>query len=824
MQSKTFWVFRKFVLEIHFFFKKLKYKYSQKVDSRKSTTSFSTLVFRAFFSQTIKNLFLACILFLGDSSLIPFIADRLLKIDIITLNSEIGTNIILGGMGIAGIILGLYCSNITSIYSAKYANAPTNLALLFQRDIITNRCVQQIVGYIILCVIVLGEFILQINVSYITMVVVLIMTIRMVIIFSITGSRSNQLSNTYQISENIYPEIISALKRVSSSHFYANDKNFQNYFQKICTHKLKDLKDISFFNKDNPSNQNASTVLFMSNNIILLGTYWNIKKKIRYDSLWYREKVQYKQWHFAPDSSIDIAMKTGTTLQPTVARNYWWMEHDIEEINEICFEKLCRDMDFEAILRYINNITLLSAYVINSGDIVFCIHSIEKLQNKFTPYCFDKKLTEDNNQMIAAICDAFVDVFINMIVGINSYLKLLDIQVILDDVAKLSSLKDADITTNALYNNRDTDDIFHRISVEIKLEGKRITPDWYIKQVASKYVIRLFNEILNGISMLCDGVIKNGKVFLDKKQHFQAAVIFSHSLEFISKSELTISIIEQYLIVLNKQRIDPKIIWEDANLEPAKQKIENTKKRLPQYLVKCSGAFALTHWTKREDYPDLLGFCYNHICEALVASIEKNDFETFKGTYPEFFSTMLLYQEYVRTDVIKIKEPHHQQAVFHVATAPIIEYAMISGLAMLWGEFNASSQWGELVKNELHNFIEKSPDNTAILTRLTEFASARKHDMHGIGNRDVLQTGWSIRISNAIRNSDLCKYEYGKFGQKILRTDSKLLKSFCGSSFIDLGFIHNVEDVYFVCCANQYLPQESRYIGDFQWGDDTDED
>lgn len=232
---------------------------------------------------------------------------------------------------------------------------------------------------------------------------------------------------------------------------------------------------------------------------------------------------------------------------------------------------------------------------------------------------------------------------------------------------------------------------------------------------------------------------------------------------------------------------------------------------------KCSGAFALAHWSKREDYPDLLGFCYNHICEALISSIERNDFETFEGSYVGFLSVMLLYQEYVRTDVIKIKEPHRQQAVFHVATAPIIEYAMISGFAILWGEFSNSPRWRALVDSELQRFIKEDSGHISILKRLTELASARKHHMFGIGNRDVLQTSWQQRIERLIRNSDLCKYEYKHFGQKVLKTDSKLLKAFCGSSFSDLGFTADVEGVYFICCVNQYLPEESKYAGDFNW-------
>lgn len=182
----------------------------------------------------------------------------------------------------------------------------------------------------------------------------------------------------------------------------------------------------------------------------------------------------------------------------------------------------------------------------------------------------------------------------------------------------------------------------------------------------------------------------------------------------------------------------------------------------------------------------------------ILSSIERNDFETFKGSYVGFLSVMLLYQEYVRTDVIKIKEPHRQQAVFHVATAPIIEYAMISSFAILWGEFNNSPKWKALVDSELQGFIKEDCGHISVLKRLAELASARKRHMFGIGNRDVLQTNWTQRIEQAIRNADLCEYEYKSFGQHVLKTNSKLLKAFCGLSFLDLGFSADVEDVYFI--------------------------
>lgn len=822
MQSKLFWKIRAIQLKCQFLLRKIIYQFNRKIEDGRRRIPFTFLLSKMIVTQTIKNLLLAGILLSGDSVLISVFEEKVVGVNFLNLDLEIATNVLLGGVGVAGVILGLYCSNITSTYSTKYANAPTNLAAIFQRDIITSRSVHQIVGYIIFCLILLGECILHINISYISLGVTLILTIRIVVIFSIAGNRTNALSNTYQISESIYPEIIAALEHVSGKGFYASDRNFQAHFQKICSNKLKDLKDISLFNKDNPPNQNAATFLFMSKNITLLDYYWKVKKIIRYDSLWYRDKVQYEPWHFASDSSIDVALKTGTSPQAKTARDYWWLESEIEKINDICFEKLCRDKDFETILKYINSLSSLSSHAIDSGDILSWIHTITELQTQFTSSHFTS--TKEDNQIIASICVVFVATYISIIIGVNNYLRELNLDAVLNDLVKTASEKNADITLNRLFNNENTDDILHRISVEIKLEGKRITPDWYVKQVSAKNIVSFFNELLDNIVMIHDIVIGFGTAFLEKKQYFQAAAIFSQFLQFVSMSKSTISAIDQNFNILHEQYVEPTIIWEDSKLDLAKQKIENVQKQLPQLLGKCAGAFALTHWSKREDYPDLLGFCYNHICEALISSIEENDFETFKGAYSGFLSTMLLYQEYIRTDVIKIKEPHRQRAVFHVVSAPIIEYAMISGFAILWGEFNNSPQWKALVEAELQSFIEEETAHTLTLKRITELAATRKHHMLGIGNRDILQTGWKQRIEWAIRNSDLCKYEYKDFGYKVLKTDSKLLKIFCGPSFSDFGFTHDVEDIYFICCVNPHIPPESKYTGDFQWEADLDED
>lgn len=145
------------------------------------------------------------------------------------------------------------------------------------------------------------------------------------------------------------------------------------------------------------------------------------------------------------------------------------------------------------------------------------------------------------------ICVAFVATFIGMIIGVNDYLRKFDLDALLNDIARMSSTKNPDITLNRFSNNKDVDDILHRISVEIRLKGKKITPDWYIKQIASKNIVVFFNEILENVSMICDSIIEFGTTFLEKKQTFEAAAIFAQFLEFISKSQITIALLIRIL-------------------------------------------------------------------------------------------------------------------------------------------------------------------------------------------------------------------------------------------------------------------------------------
>ena len=824
MNSKWYWLIHQKYVNLKFIFKRSFFKIKQKKEMSKRFSSFSKMVIVILMAQIVINMALVTALYICDRLLLLVLENLVKKYAIKTTIAiaTISADVVIGGIGVAGVILGLYCSNMTSLYSSKYTNAPTSITSVFQKDVVTNRCIKQITSYIIFCVILLFGCLLKISFSYISIISLLFLTIRMIITFSITGNRTYQLSNTFNISDNLYPEIYSAIKKASADDCFSNDPNFQNYYQEVCTKKFEILKDIAIYNKDNPANQNPAMLSFMNHNLALINVYWETKEKIYYDSFWYRSEIQYKKWHIATDTEVSLALNSGTSLQTTPkTRNKWWFEQDLLHINNICVEKLCTDIDLTTLYSYLNNVAKLSSKTMEYECLLSWVTSIISLQEKVLPICIceEQNSFNDNTIVAAAISDIFIGIYLNIIIGINKYIRELNIDLLLKQAIESDFYKPFK-PNNRYFNNKKVEHLFHCILMEHKLESKRITPDWYIKQTIAYAIYQDLNTAVDVLGRIYNNIFYTGKQLAEKKCYLQGATTLTRLFELSSKTSLTTNILEHLFSFLETLHFEPTEIWEDCKLKDFLDRKKSINREFPPYLMRCCCATTLTHWKKHKDFPDSLGFCYNHLCEYLVAAIENGDFESFKVAYTGFWGVTLLYHEYVRSDLIKIKETYKQNAVFHVVTAPILEYAVISGLAILWGEFSGEKQWKDLIDEELNAYVNKSDNQNDTLIKIIEMLSYRKNHQHGIGNRDIIQTNWNQRITNSIIAKGFCHYEYKHPGIKVLKTDSTFLKAFCQTTFDDLGFTNGVEEAYLILCLNQYVPPEKQYKSQFKWEKD----
>lgn len=742
----------------------------------------------------------------------------ILEKELVSIDEQAFFNVLLAGLSITGIILGLYCSNMVSIYSALYINAPRQIARLFEQDVVTNKSIKQIIGYIVFDLMLLVEYVLEIQFSIASLLILAVYTVYVIVYYSLTRNRSFQMSNTYSITQPLYNDIMMCLSRITKRGFLSGDPSFQKHYQKVCSKCLSELELIATFNLESPQNRNSSMLSFIQENIQLIKEYWRIKQAIPHDSKWFKEKLQHQQWHSISDSAVEIALNTGTSLAQTSVIDDNWFENKIVELNMPCLDKLCRDKDLSSIYSYLMQVMDAFGTAVIGNSVDFALQYAELLQRKIIPVCIEAAKDSTSAVTATAVVEMLVQLRISLIVSINNYLRKFNLDNILETARATKCYRKINFEQYSELNAPSVERMYHHIETEFQIEKKRITPAWYVDQTVSQvFYNRLCSmiRVLDRISNVTTPEL--GECLKGEKLYFPAMVVFSKMAEIKSKIELSCSLIDALLPELMEKHREENVVWDESPYETFNKNTNDTMLKLPEYWMTCAGAYALEHWENRADYPDLLGFCYNNYCEYLISAIETDNIDAFRIAYPKYLTVMFLYQEYIRKDLLNIKEQHRQPMVFHTWSAPFLECAMIAGLAIVWGEFSQNGAWRTIVDGTVAEFVEKNPEeNNELLERWSQIVRTKSKSFLGIGNRGVLQTGWEMRITKSIWAHEMVEYEYLEYGQKILKTKSKLLHAYCGHSFEHMH-LRNAEDVFFVECINKHLSADKQYKSQFGW-------
>lgn len=815
MNCKLYWWIRKLFLSFVFFLKKQKYKLMERKESQLFSKSLKLSIAKTMLICLVLSSFLVCFAVGLDH---VWLANTQIK----SFDQSLYKDLLLGGMGIAGVILGLYCANIASIFSTKYANVPKQISYDFQNDIITKSSIKEIISYIVTCTLTLMLCIAQIPLTWASLSIIALLTVRVVIVFSISGTRTYILSDTFRIADIHTNRINNALRKISNKNAITSDISFQYHIQKVCEKDISVLSEIATYNLDIPVTQNSSVYEFMENNLILIGRYWRIKNTIPHNSKWFADKSVYPQWHTSSHTETSIAARHSISIDSKKQPNPWWFEDSLLAVNEICLDKLIRDSDRPAIIQYLNRLAILSSEAINAKSNTYWLQQLNKIQNKMIAFTENVHNSEaDAEDELASIFDILASAYVSLLKSENRMISSLDINKVLDHACTLKDNHDAEISFLPFFNNGTGDSLYRQIHAENIIEKQRITPDWFIKQTISKEIYIYLGEVSSDIEYILQIYMKMGKTLHEKKLTYCAAVFLAHCFEIISHSEEIIAAISTKLPLLEQMHIEKSYAWKRVSLESSINCLHMLTKSIPSLLVKNSGSFAIRNWNERESKPDFLGMCYNHFCEHLVRAIESNDYAKFEALYCDFFSLTLLYQEYIRTNVIKRKEQHLQIAIAIAVTDPYIEYGIISGLATLWGEFIADNRWSQLVHNVLGKFLESDVENKqASLKRIVQAVQARQSLFTGIPDRVFLQTDWEQRIAHKVMIDDRLQFERSAFGQKLLKTDSRLLFAFAGNMFFDAIAFDNAEEVFFVVHVNPYLENDDKYKSQTNWEED----
>lgn len=808
MNRKIYWKIRKRILNILFRYKVFTYKSISRAETTKDYTSFGLNIVKKAVLGIIKGIVIAIIL---------------LDIDKIILKAEYFShfentdfvNIIIGCLGVAGVILGLYCANISSIYSSKYANAPESVSNAFQHDSLTQKCVSMIIDYIIFSFIIITEILIGCTISWGTAFTIIFWSILVIISYSVAGNRAYQLSNVYRVADDSYRLLFRTVINNLNRNIYSNDASFQNHFEKIGEQQIIFLNEVQRFGENSKENSNAAMVQFMWKNIVLVESYWKIKQEIARNSYWFRNTEKYQKWHLANHVEISNAIRTGTWLRTKVEHDYWWFEDNILLINQKCLAYLCKNNDYLSLYTYLSYFKSMCKIAVDNKEALYIskqINYLRELIEKLSNH-IDKQ-DKENSKTFTGVVESILLLYLNVVIESCKYYTNFNIKKnisvtirVLDKGKSLSKCK--------ILRGKENIDFYSKIITEVQTEGKRLTPDWLVEQNIAMEAYKYMNILEDIVRKGMDSIFKLGQEFYDKKLLYEACIISMRFYEYESKLSNFIEIVELKEKELFEYHIDQGVVWEESNIKILKETIKKWKNTIPPLLLKCSSEFVINIWEIRNDYPDILGECYNHICEDAINAIIQNNSTQFQIDFENLSKLMLLYQEYIRTDFLKNRDVYRVQFVYYMFTSPMIEWAQIGGLAILWGEFNLSSDWRNIVDATTAAIFSNDTEDLALAEKFVEYIQHRNKLRVGFAHRDFLETGWQQKVAQAIKQSDLYQTEHEMFSRR-LKTKSKLLKAFC-ENFDTMGFTIDPSEVYLVLCINPMLSDEKKFHTSYSW-------
>lgn len=504
MNKKQYWIINKYVNKIIFKFKKFYFQYKQKQDNVKYNRAFNKIIIR----NIVKQLFLCIIalsfLYLSDHLLNYFLLTKYKIIETINIDSSLISEFLTVGVSISGIFLGLYFSNMATVYSSRYANAPKNVRSLFENDFITNKSVNSIIRYIILLSGILLLNIFTMTPGYITVAIAFLYTAKIIVSFALTGRRIFGFSDVYEIASPVYYEIKKAIEACKYDSELSMDISFQAHYIKICERQLSNLDAINQFNLENKSLKSGSILDFMINNLIILEIYWKAKCSIPYDSEWFKKKEVYKKWYLAHDSEVSLAINTGIGLDTLKERDYVWFENYIFKINNDCLKQFIRDKKYNVVISYLNFLSDIAAVGVSIGETDYIINQLNEVKKII--FIISHKEDSIPNDEQCSIIDSFMLIYVSICMQIfndfNDYSKTIS------EIEKISAgcdFKAINFNLVPFLNNKLIKELFNGVVSEKQTMGAHITPQWYINQ----RLFEKYNEFIIDQITATDRIINN---------------------------------------------------------------------------------------------------------------------------------------------------------------------------------------------------------------------------------------------------------------------------------------------------------------------------
>jgi len=683
---------------------------------------------------------------------------------------------------VSGVFIGLYFTAISVVASSEYAKVPNNLRDLLLKERAGNIYINSLSTLMAVSIILLGFKLCGGQPGILNSLFIILFGCWGIFCFVVLGRRAFFFFDPTQLSNPIFYDLKNQIRFSTINGFRWSDHNFQSHYHTGAAKNISTLFTLIELCSSEPHLQKQPLSSLLQETISFLIWYEQQKKLIPSDSRWYALMPRYKGWFLHDSYVLEMALQTQTSIQPEMVPNPYWLEDDVVEILSLTLEKLLQGNNFEVAYE---TITALSKYFENLGldleikkgrNIIGTVcSSIEKYYDTHPP----KNIQEGHKEIELVLFDACGLSVMFLALGFFKSISKLNTKSILKkidaiDWQKIEKIYKKDFEPPLLPK---LEFIYKKLKFERAVEGKLISPKWYLRDLIIMRYLELFQEAVNElISALENFFVLKSESLLSNKSFILAAHHSQRGLEMCKKFSAHFPALKNLVEEFEKIAINKELPWPKWDWNEIENKIAKSHDKLIEILAKCIPALSQIEY--RESFPDIFGQTYNIVCQDCYEAMVLAKADKFKILFPLLFYGSLAAHEKLR-EQLKGGQP---ETGLTIAIEPLMDILELSGYAKIYSELYGIPDIWDVCQLKWDKYFEShAQPKDAIKFLIASYEYRRS--LFQIFPRDILRTNWKMSLNNKLREinliDDMSSSGYYGVRKSKIEHKSPLIRAIC---------------------------------------------
>jgi hypothetical protein len=732
-----------------------------------------TIIFTTYILQIINPYIEHCIKVLLHDYLKP--DNVVFKLNLVT-NSEYIT-FLTGIAAIGGVFIGLYFSSLSGINATLYSTFSKDLRNLLYRDKLSNRYIRNLSFSTFFAFTLIVFFLLGFEKIYIAIPILLFLIGFTIFSYLKIGNRMHELLNVDTLSVPVFDNIFKYIKNATRKDIYSRDKNFQNHYFSLATQELKILTSLLETSLHYYKIHNSSLQNIQLNILNLLAFYQAKKRFIPHESLWFKQKYEYKDLYKMGNlSSMNVYLQSGSMPHGENKSDLFWIEDKtITYVIRILINKIENNEieDYQSIL---TNLLQYLKILVRFGNIEYVIKVIEQL--KAAIYSSDKIESSKLILLTDYIYSLPVEIILEFLRNLNMYSY--------SEVSKIVNSNDLHKGSAKEKFNESLSETLNwlqeKLDVEIKAEGREISHKWYQTEIIMLTLSKQFIENIETINNLFEGYFDKN---LEDKDIQLYSMVLNRKWECINKYIVNFHSIENILKEYKEERKIDDLNWKKFSIEGYES---NNKSLRNKYIVEIGNILDKVENRQNTDMPDIKGFFLQITSENLLDLVIEKNFADLIKIYPNFLiSSMFKYYDLKPDFNVNVDEfDFRKKNEFINSFLPILNLIEITGLIKIILEFNNKKETWELIESYWLKILNN--DDKLISMDFLKIVISSSDFKNGAPPGFEQRFNWNIKIRDYLESNvkkDSFSRNYGGMSiftnhEEIILHESVLIREYIG--------------------------------------------